>query len=169
MDAERVLDLLGRLEDRGIPAWLDGGWGVDALLGTQTRPHDDLDILFRLDDTVELEQVLAEVGYVRAHGAPPFSFELVDPEGHQVDAHPLSFKPEGDGVYKLANGEDWVYPVGTLTAKGTILGREVRCQSPEMQILAHTAGYALDAVHRNDVTALSERFGLPLPAFRSAD
>lgn len=25
--------------------WLDGGWGVDALLGRQTRPHDDMDIV----------------------------------------------------------------------------------------------------------------------------
>src|SRR5258708_7387144 len=24
--------------------WIDGGWGVDALLGHQTRKHDDLDV-----------------------------------------------------------------------------------------------------------------------------
>lgn len=30
-------------------------------------------------------------------------------------------------------------------------------------MLAHTTGYALDAAHRDDVAALSERFGLPLP------
>src|SRR5919201_6639891 len=24
--------------------WLDRGWGLDALLGEQTRPHDDLDL-----------------------------------------------------------------------------------------------------------------------------
>jgi hypothetical protein len=38
-----------------------------------------------------------------------------------------------------------------------------------MQMLAHTTGYVLDAAHRNDAVALSERFGLPLPSFRSAE
>jgi lincosamide nucleotidyltransferase A/C/D/E len=27
----------------GIEIWIEGGWGVDALLGEQTRPVADLD------------------------------------------------------------------------------------------------------------------------------
>ena len=27
------------------PVWLMGGWGIDALLGRQTRRHHDLDVL----------------------------------------------------------------------------------------------------------------------------
>ena len=32
------------LENRKIKIWVDGGWCVDAHLGQQTRPHEDLDI-----------------------------------------------------------------------------------------------------------------------------
>ena len=168
MDAQRVLDLLGLLDESGIRVWLDGGWGVDALLGAQRRPHDDLDLLFPVEDSPALECSLGRVGYLRVHSGPPLSFEMEDPVGHQVDTHPLSFTPEGDAIYKLASGEDWVYPQEALAGWGTILGRKVRCQSPEMQMSAHTTGYVLDAVHREDAIALSERFGLPLPPFSSA-
>ena len=41
MGAERVLDVIRHFQATGIPAWLDGGWAVDALLGEQTRNHDD--------------------------------------------------------------------------------------------------------------------------------
>jgi lincosamide nucleotidyltransferase A/C/D/E len=168
MDGRRALDLLSCLDEVGVPAWLDGGWGVDALLGTQRRAHDDLDLLVRLDDVPQLEKALGRMGYARVNGAPPLSFEMTDAEGHQVDVHPMSFSRDGAAIYKMSGGDDWVYPPGSLSATGTILGCAVRCQTPEMQMLAHTTGYALDAAHRDDVAALGERFGLPLPPFRSA-
>ena len=46
-DVLRIVDLLG---DRGIDAWLDGGWGVGALLGEQMRPHKDVDIVVELTE-----------------------------------------------------------------------------------------------------------------------
>jgi lincosamide nucleotidyltransferase A/C/D/E len=39
-----VIDLYATLENLGVEIWIDGGWGVDALLGEQSRPHQDLDI-----------------------------------------------------------------------------------------------------------------------------
>jgi hypothetical protein len=51
---------------------------------------------------------------------------------------------------------------------GTILDRDVPCRTPEMQMLAHTTGYALDAAHRADVEAFAKRFDLLLPPFDSA-
>jgi lincosamide nucleotidyltransferase A/C/D/E len=39
-----VIDFYTTLENLGIEIWVDGGWGVDALLGEQTLPHKDLDI-----------------------------------------------------------------------------------------------------------------------------
>jgi hypothetical protein len=32
MAAEHVVKLVEKLEDAGVAVWLDGGWGVDALL-----------------------------------------------------------------------------------------------------------------------------------------
>jgi len=34
-----VIDFYIKLENLGIEIWFDGGWGVDALLSEQTRPH----------------------------------------------------------------------------------------------------------------------------------
>ena len=44
IEASDVLDLYNALERIGVGIWIDGGWGVDALLEKQTRPHQDLDI-----------------------------------------------------------------------------------------------------------------------------
>jgi lincosamide nucleotidyltransferase A/C/D/E len=169
MDAAHLIDLLVCLETSGITVWVDGGWGIDALLGEQTRAHDDLDLVARLDDVARLEAALAERGYATVHGAPPTSYEMVDAQGHQVDVHPVSFAPTGEGVYKMESGEDWVYPASAFTGTGAILGRRVACLTPEVAMVGHTTGYELDAAHQRDVEALSDRFGIPLPEFRRAD
>jgi lincosamide nucleotidyltransferase A/C/D/E len=39
-----VLDVLAALAALGRRFWLEGGWGVDALVGHQTRAHRDLDV-----------------------------------------------------------------------------------------------------------------------------
>ena len=44
MTAPDVAELVAFLEENGLEIYLDGGWAVDAVLGEQTRPHDDLDI-----------------------------------------------------------------------------------------------------------------------------
>jgi lincosamide nucleotidyltransferase A/C/D/E len=167
MEATRVLDLLACLEARGIPVWLDGGWAIDALLGEQTRPHDDLDLVSRLEDSARIEAALGGQGYVLAGGGPPTSFELVDVEGHQVDVHPASFRADGDGVYATADGGTWIFPgAGFSGGGGRILGRRVPCLTPEVVMVNHTSGYALDEAHQRDVNALGEHYGISVPAFR---
>lgn len=44
MSAADVVGFVKLLREYGIEPCLDGGWGVDALLGRQTRLHADLDI-----------------------------------------------------------------------------------------------------------------------------
>ena len=164
MDAQRVLDLLAQLD--GVDVWIDGGWAVDALLGEQTRVHDDLDLVSRIEDSARIMETLD--GYVLGYGGPPHSFELVDGDGHQVDVHPATFQPNGDAVYAMWDGGEWLFPAAGFAGRGSILGVEVPCLTPEVVLVNHAAGYALDAEHQRDVHALSERFGLPLPPFRTA-
>jgi lincosamide nucleotidyltransferase A/C/D/E len=169
MDADRVVEIVDRLESNGVASWLDGGWGIDALLGRQTRAHDDLDLIVRLADAGRLEELLGGLGYASAHGSPPKSFELTDAAGHQVDVHPVRFVASGDALYRMDNDEDWLFPAGSLTGTGDIAGRRCRCMAPEYAMLGHTTGYALDAAHRADVAALGERFGIPVPSYRWGD
>ena len=37
--AEDVVSIYRSLSANNIQVWLTGGWGIDALLGEQTRPH----------------------------------------------------------------------------------------------------------------------------------
>jgi lincosamide nucleotidyltransferase A/C/D/E len=162
MSAEAVIAVLDELEGRGIDVWLDGGWGVDALLGTQTRPHDDLDVITPLHDVPRLQEALEQLGYSLAGGGPPASFEMTDPEGRQVDVHPVVLNEKGEGVYRLREGGTWPYPAEGFAGVGYVLGRRVRCLTPEVQVVCH-AGYELDADDMRDLEALRDRFGVELP------
>jgi len=62
---------LGLLEAGGIDVWLDGGWGVDALLEHQTREHDDLDIVVELEHASRVIELLDSLGYSLVAGTPP--------------------------------------------------------------------------------------------------
>ena len=63
MTATDVLGVLSRLEAAGLTAWVDGGWGVDALLEETTRDHGDLDVAVLLPQLEAVRAVLAEAGY----------------------------------------------------------------------------------------------------------
>jgi lincosamide nucleotidyltransferase A/C/D/E len=58
MNSDDVIDLYTTLENLGVEIWIDGGWGVDALLGEQTRPHKDLDIAIQQKDIPKLRHLL---------------------------------------------------------------------------------------------------------------
>ncbi|MBO0731850.1 MAG: hypothetical protein J2P57_21505, partial [Acidimicrobiaceae bacterium] len=62
MRADEVLGVLDRLDERGIDAWVDGGWGVDALIGRQTREHDDLDLVVDMKAVDRVRCLLVEDG-----------------------------------------------------------------------------------------------------------
>ena len=71
IDAADASRILGQLEAAGLVVWLDGGWGVDALLGYQTRPHQDLDLVIARDDLAAAQQTLAAAGFTHDPTAMP--------------------------------------------------------------------------------------------------
>jgi lincosamide nucleotidyltransferase A/C/D/E len=162
MDASSLLTVIGLLEAEGIKVWLDGGWGVDALLGRQTREHDDLDLVVELDDASRLIGLLRELGYQVVAGAPPKSFVMVDIGGRQVDLHPVTFDADGGGIYEMEDGKEWVYPAQGFTGQGSVDETSVRCLSPEIQVLVH-AGYELTDKDYRELYLLRERFGVEPP------
>ena len=157
MSAEEVAAIVNDLERYGVEVWVDGGWGVDALLEEQTRTHDDLDLVCALDDVPLLRRVLAARGYEMLGGAPPMSFELVDRAGRQVDVHPVRWQANGDGLYLMRDGNTWTYPAKGFGGRGTVGGRALRCLTPEIQLITHE-GYELDENDRHDLAVLHDRF-----------
>jgi lincosamide nucleotidyltransferase A/C/D/E len=162
MDARTLLAIIDVLEADGIDVWIDGGWGVDALLGDETREHDDLDIVVELDQSRRIIELLERFGHSLVVGGPPKSFVMVDVDGRQVDVHPVAFDAEGGGVYQMDDGKEWVYPAQGFTGRGSVDGRPVRCLSPEVQVLVH-AGYELTRKDYRELYLLRQRFGVDPP------
>jgi lincosamide nucleotidyltransferase A/C/D/E len=161
LDVRNLCHELDRLE---IPIWVDGGWAVDALLGKQTRPHDDLDIIIEQKYLSRLCQHLRGNGYtdVPRDDTSPWNFVLADNQGLQIDIHVISFFDEtGNGIYgPVENGV--IFPAGSLAGRGVIDGYAVKCISPDQLVKFHT-GYQLDRNDFLDVQALCEKFNIEMP------
>jgi|SRR5882672_1864909 len=163
MKAQAVVALYRRLRVLGIPIWLDGGWGVDALLGEQTRPHDDLDIVVEERHLLRLRAALQEDGFtdVERDDTSAWNFVLGHDDGRQVDVHVIVFDATGNGIYGPA-GNGLMYPAGSLSGAGTVDGVAVQCLTAALQ-LASRRGRTLRDKDLQDVNALRRRFGLPRP------
>ena len=163
MFAEAAVDLLQLFDSAGIDVWLDGGWAVDAVLGEQTRFHKDLDIILQVSDLGKLRKILSDRGFRIREGGTESNFVLVDDDGLEVDVHAMVFDENGNGVYRMHNGDDWIFPAAGFTGRGTILGVNVRCLSPEVQVLCHAHGYVPAEKDLRDMELLEARFGIELP------
>lgn len=159
MKSREVVSLYQDLEQLGIKIWLDGGWGVDALLEEQTRPHSDLDITIEKINVPKLREFLSSKNYkdFPRDDTSDWNFVMGDEEGSLVDVHVIEFDESGNGIYgPKENGV--TYPKSAFSGKGFIDGVEVRCLSPEYQLVSHS-GYELKDKDYKDIAALKEKFG----------
>src|SRR5436309_5645038 len=163
MTSTTLVELLQLFERAAIPVWLDGGWGVDALLQTQTRTHRDVDIVVPVADVPRLQELLALRGFAVREGKPPNSFVLANDAGLEVDVHAITHDDDGNGVYRMQNGEDWIYPAEGFSGAGLVGRMSVRCLSPTTQVLCHADGYVPIEKDFRDMELLEERFGVELP------
>jgi len=165
MTQSDVLELLDLATDVGVDLWIDGGWGVDAALGEQTRSHDDLDILVERRHEAAFADALRTRGFrlVDRPDTRPWNYVLGDERGRDVDFHVISPRSDGDWDYGPEGGPPQdVVPAHALTGRGSIAGRAVRCLTPEEQVRYH-CGYDVDDNDWVDVRALCARFNLPVP------
>lgn len=162
MTAGDVVAVLDRLDAAGIAVSVAGGWGVDALLGRETRTHGDLDLAIDADLVDDAVGALAGLGLAIVADERPARLAVGD-AARQVDLHPVAPRPHGTGRQTGLRGEVYVYPPGSTDASGTIGGRRVRCLTPELLLRFHL-GYDPRPIDRADMAALAEQFGLELPS-----
>lgn len=158
MTAEDVIAFVQLLKQHNIEVFIDGGWGVDALLGHQTRPHADLDIALQHKDVPQVRALLEARGYkdVPRDDSWECNFVLGDDAGHEIDFHSYTFDEAGNHIFGVK------YPFDSLTGTGSINGQPVKCIPPDWLVKFHT-GYKLDENDYRDVKALCKKFGIEMP------
>lgn len=158
MTADDVVEIVQLLDHNHIEFTVDGGWGVDALLGEQTRRHADLDIAIQHKDVARIRALLQARGYrdVPRDDTWECNFVLGDEQGHEIDIHSYTFDDAGNLIHGVA------YPIASLAGSGFVNGYPVKCISPEWLVKFHS-GYNLDENDYHDVKALCRRFGIELP------
>ena len=175
-----VVDMSGALEDAGVPFWLAGGWGVDALVGHQTRRHDDIDIVVGdFPSRVGAARAVFEsLGFemrreTRLELWMPDRWQMADNQLRVVDllsidwgrlAAALGVGGEvvgtGDGRLGKGGGD---YLSCRAFSQGRVGGQSVPCLSVEAQLLYHS-GFELSRAQRHDVALLRRLSGPGQPA-----
>jgi len=159
MTAEDVLSVVAVARQAGADIWIGGGWGVDALLGEQTRPHRDVDLMHRQDQEPPLVAALAGAGFTETLDWRPVRFVVTHPDGREIDLHPLVFAADGSAVQApLDLGRPFSYPADCFVT-GTIGGTAVPCLSAEQQVYFHQ-GYEPADRDLHDMAQLRDRFGI---------
>jgi len=160
---DEVLTIIAALQEGNLRVWIDGGWGVDALLGEVTRPHEDVDLVVELGALGAVFEGLSNLGFSVTEDLSPVRVVLRSPVGRQIDLHPINFDEDGTGwqVGAAPDGSDCPYPAGGFTV-GRIMDGTVPCLSAELQ-LKHHSGYPPRDRDREDMARLAVCFGLELP------
>ena len=152
MSASEVHAVLDALAAAACPAWIGGGWGVDALVGHQTRGHRDLDLAVNADQEAAALLALRKLGYVIETDWRPVRVEVVAAGRGRVDVHPVTFDERGDGRQADLDGGFFLYPAGCFTT-GTIAGRGVDCLTVAQQLRFH-GGYRPRDIDNADLALL---------------
>lgn len=157
VEASEVAELYADLVHHDIPIWIDGGWCVDALVGRQTRSHNDLDVAVRRPHAGELCSYLTARGFAAEESSESqeWVFVMANADGDRIDIHVFDYDGE-----TVSYGIE--YPYGALTGVGTIAGRDVNCVSAEWMFRFKTA-YEPKPKDLDDVAALAEAFGFDVP------
>ncbi|MEV1006397.1 amino acid transporter [Streptomyces sp. NPDC049881] len=159
MTADDVLEVLGALRAAGTAVWVGGGWGIDALVGHQTRDHRDLDLMHRAEQESTVLAALAGLGFTETLDQRPVRFVVADTQGRELDLHPLHFTPDGSATQSSFDPETpFTYPASSFTT-GTITETPVPCLSAAQQVHFHQ-GYTPTDRDRHDMAQLRQQFGI---------
>lgn len=164
MEAQDVLDVLEVLAEAGVSPTLEGGWGVEALLGAQHRDHADVDLVIDLREVKPAVQALAEVGFDVVDHDGVSSVRLGDSYERVIDLRSVSSDHHGNAWVASRDPEVGPpdFPAESFTY-GWVAGRQVPCFSPDVLAALHR-GYEPTEIDREDVLRLGERFNTPVPA-----
>lgn len=150
MRATELLSVMDRLAAGGIVAWLDGGWAVDALVGTQTREHSDLDVALDVTALRRVTSMLRSDGFVVLRDELPTAIAFRNEMGGtEVDLHPLALTANGGG--------DQAQPAGAVLLAGDPAARPRRLPGTTMTCGCSSSGSAAPCRRRTRAGDLAHR------------
>jgi lincosamide nucleotidyltransferase A/C/D/E len=160
-----VLEVALALREEGLKFWFAGGWGVDVLVGLQSRDHLDLDIViedYRRDE-LRLCRALSKLGYLRAEVKVggiwmPSVVALSDWSGRRIEFMEIDWERFAVDSGLVASDETGI-AVNALResafAEGVIFDHKLPCLSRRAQLLFHS-NFTLTEKHRRDLDVLKE-------------
>ncbi len=155
-DVKQILRLAMEAE---IKVFLDGGWGVDALIGYETRTHNDIDIFVEKKDYHKFIQIIKDNGFYEIKMEYTTTSHTVweDENKRIIDLHCFEYTDDDKILY-----EGNCFPLETFTGRGKVEDIEVSCIEPYSQVMFHL-GYEFDENDMHDVKLLCETFHIEIP------
>ncbi len=164
VSAQQAAEIYTKLTEKHVAAWVMGGWGIDALLGEETREHHDIDVLIDSATLQELRSGLDDLGFKISHiwkdenqwievadTKMPTAFVARNDAQLELDVHIIKLDTNGNPS-ALCN-VPWQFNANSLSGIGVLAGVPIRCVSGEAQIAMHQ-GYELPAHHLSDLERL---------------
>lgn len=155
-DACEIIELA---VSNNIELFIDGGWGIDALLGFETRLHNDIDLFVEKRYYKRFIEIIRNKGFCEKteeysnenHSVWKDSYDRI------IDLHCFEYTSDQNIKYE---GE--IYSANVFSGKGIIGHIEVNCIEPESQVAFHL-GYEHDKDDIHDVLLLCKAFDIPIP------
>src|SRR6516162_8052705 len=122
-----VMNALGAAD---IPAWLFGGWGLDARIGRITREHGDVEFWLERIHAERSKAVLVGAGAAALTTQPPEEACEFIWDGADFSTAYFDRQPNGSSVQLLGRWSDWLFPPGSFGDEpGTLDGMPVPAMS----------------------------------------
>lgn len=148
-----LMEVLNLLDSLNMRYWIEGGWGIDILLGKQNREHRDIDVDFDGEFTKALLDKLKEKGYEIVTDLSPTRIELYNSNLGYIDIHPLVIDENGNAKQADLEGGFYCFKAEWFT-NALFENRLIPCISAEAQKLFHS-GYELREIDKIDIENLN--------------
>jgi hypothetical protein len=113
-----------------IPAWLFGGWGLDARIGRITREHGDIEFWVERIHAERSKAVLVGAGATALTTQPPEEACEFTWNGTAFSTAYFDRRPDGSFSQPLGRFSDWLFPPGSFGDEpGTLDGTPVPAMS----------------------------------------